>query len=73
MIPRLDSMASLLDSEAQFIQRTLDLKLYDELKRSLKAANLQTFGTLAYAHGQPGQNIVGSAFETWLTGLLQTF
>ena len=72
MIPRLDSMASLLDSEAQFIQRTLDLKLSDELKRSLKTANLQTFGTLAYAHGQPGQNIVDSAFETWLTSNILT-
>ena len=60
-------MASLLDSEAQFVQRTLDLKLSEELKRSLRNANLQTFGTLAYAHGQPGQNIVDSAFETWLT------
>ena len=63
----LGAMATLLDSEAQFIQRTLDLKLSEELKRSLKVANLQTFGTLAYAHGQPGQNIVDSAFETWLT------
>ena len=61
------SMATLLDSEAQFIQRTLDLKLSEELKRSFKTANVQTFGTLAYAHGQPGQNIVDSAFETWLS------
>jgi hypothetical protein len=65
-------MASLLDSEAQFIQRTLDLKLSDELKRSLRGANLQTFGTLAYAHGQPGQNIVDSAFESWLTSNILT-
>ena len=65
-------MASLLDSEAQFIQRTLDLRLSDELKRSLKTANLQTFGTLAYAHGQPGQNIVDAAFETWLTSNILT-
>ena len=65
-------MASLLDSEAQFVQRTIDLRLSDELKRSLKRAGLQTFGTFAYAHGQPGQNIVDDAFETWVTGQLLT-
>ena len=60
-------MASLLDSEAQFIQRTIDLKFSDELKRGLKRANLQTFGNLAYAYGQPGQNISDEGFETWFT------
>jgi hypothetical protein len=65
-------MASLLDSEAQFVQRTIDLKLSEELKRSLKRSGLQTFGTFAYAHGQPGQNIADEAFETWVTGQLLT-
>ena len=65
-------MASLLDSEAQFAQRTIDLKLSEELKRSLKRTGLQTFGTFAYAHGQPGQNIADEAFETWVTGQLLT-
>ena len=60
-------MAGLLDSEAQFLQRTLDLKFSEELKRSLKRTNLQTFGNLAYAHGQPGQQIVDETFEAWLT------
>ena len=60
-------MASLLDSEPQFAQRTLDLRLSEELRRGLKRANLQTFGTYAYSHGQPGQKIVDEAFETWLT------
>ena len=60
-------MASLLDSEAQFIQRTLDLKLSDELKRGLQRAQLQTLGTLAYAHGQPGQNINDETFSAWIT------
>ena len=63
-------MASLLDSEAQFIQRTIDLKLSEELKRSLKRTGLQTFGTFAYAHGQPGQNIADDAFETWVNSHL---
>ena len=65
-------MASLLDSEAQFVQRTIDLKLSEELKRSLKRTGLQTLGTFAYAHGQPGQNIADEAFETWVTGQLLT-
>ena len=65
-------MASLLDSEAQFIQRTIDLKLSEELKRSLNRAGLQTFRTFAYAHGQPGQNISDEGFETWVTGQLLT-
>ena len=56
-------MATLLDSEAQFIQRTIDLKLSEELKRALKRAGLQSFGTYAYSHGQPGQNIADEAFD----------
>lgn len=59
-------MSTLLDSEAQFLQRTLDLKFSDDLRRSLKRNNLDTFGTFAYAHGQPGQNI-GDEFEAWFT------
>ena len=60
-------MASLLDSEAQFIQRTLDLKFSEELKRGFKRAQLQSLGNLAYAHGQPGQNINDDSFESWVT------
>ena len=60
-------MASLLDSEAQFIQRTLDLKLSDELKQGLRRAQLQTLGTLAYARGQPGQHINDEIFSNWIT------
>ena len=60
-------MASLLDSEAQFIQRTLDLKLSEELKRGFKRAQLQTLGTLAHAHGQPGQHINDETFAAWIT------
>ena len=47
---RIDAMASLLDSAAQFVQRTLDLKFSEELKRSLKRTNLQTFGNLENMH-----------------------
>ena len=33
---------------------------------------MQTFGTFAYAHGQPGQNISDEGFESWVTGQLLT-
>ena len=60
-------MASLLDSEAQFLQRQLDLRFSEDLKRSLRRNNLVTFGNFAYSHGQPGQQIVDENFETWFT------
>ena len=60
-------MASMLDSEAQFLQRTLDLKFSEELRRSFRRNNLLTFGNYAYAHGQPGQNIVDETFGNWFT------
>lgn len=59
-------MASLLDSEAQFSQRARDFRLSDSTRRKLKAAGLTTFGVLAYAHGQPGQQINDESFETWV-------
>ena len=59
-------MSTLLDSEAQFIQRTIDLGLSDELRKALKDQSLRTFGTYAYAHGQPGQRIIDDAFEKWV-------
>ena len=60
-------MASLLDSEAQFLQRQLDLRFSEDLKRSLRRNNLVTFGNFAYSHGQPGQQINDESFETWFT------
>ena len=45
-------MASLLDSEAQFLQRANDFRLSESTLRRLKTAGLNTFGILAYARGQ---------------------
>lgn len=59
-------MATLIDSEAQFGQRLTDLNVADELKRALRNAGLTTYGSMAYAHGQPGQPIVDDAFELWV-------
>ena len=60
-------MATLIDSEAQFAQRALDLRFSEDLKRSFKRNGLTTFGTYANAHGQPGQQIVDENFEAWFT------
>ena len=59
-------MASLLDSEAQFLQRANDFRLSESTLRRLKTAGLNTFGILAYAHGQPGQPISDESFENWV-------
>ena len=59
-------MASLLDSEAQFLQRANEFRISEPTVRRLKASGLTTFGVLAYAHGQPGQQISDEAFETWV-------
>ena len=60
-------MASLLDSEAQFLQRTLELRFSEDLRRAFKRSSLLTFGNYAYAHGQPGQQISDESFEAWFT------
>ena len=60
-------MASLLDSEAQFIQRANDFKMSESTLRRLKTVGLTTFGILAYAHGQPGQPISDESFENWVS------
>ena len=60
------AMASLLDSEAQFLQRANEFRISEPTVRRLKTSGLTTFGVLAYAHGQPGQQINDEAFETWV-------
>ena len=60
-------MASLLDSEAQFLQRANDFRLSESTLRRLKTAGRTTFGILAYAHGQPGQPIGDESFENWVS------
>ena len=59
-------MASLLDSEAQFLQRASDFRISESTLRRLKTSGLTTFGVLAYAHGQPGQQINDESFEAWV-------
>lgn len=66
-------MSSLIESEAQFSQRLNDLSASDPLKRALRNAGLNTYGSMAYSHGQPGQPISDDLFENWIaTNILQT-
>lgn len=57
------AMASLLESVAQFSLRAREFRLSEDSLRKLKRAGLDTFGILAYAHGQPGQQIDDDKFE----------
>ena len=65
-------MATLINSEAQFLQRAKDFKISDGMARNLKLAGLTTFGLLAYAHGQPGQALNDAAFDAWIAGNLDS-
>ena len=59
-------MATLLDSEAQFLQRAKECRLSDLAVRDLSRLGITSFGLLAYSFGQPGQNIADDAFGNWL-------
>lgn len=63
-------MSTLIESEAQFSQRLNDLLASDDLKRALRNANLKTYRSMAYSHGQPGQPIADDLFEAWVTANL---
>ena len=65
-------MSTLVDSEAQFNQRMKDLKVSEGMQRKITNAGFTSFGVLAYAHGQPGQSIVDSAFEAWVSAHLDS-
>ena len=60
-------MASLIESEAQFKSRMRDLKISEAMQTKVIDAGFTTHGVLAYAHGQPGQAIVDSSFESWVS------
>ena len=66
------AMASLLDSEAQFRQRALELGLKDAFVEALKTAGLATINKFGFAHGQPGQKIDDEDFRLFLTSQLGT-
>ena len=66
------NMASLIESEAQFLQRMKDLRVSQNMQRKIVNAGFSTFGVLAYAHGQPERSIVDSQFESWVSNNLDS-
>ena len=59
-------MASILDSEAHFLQRCEDLGLSVATRRAIKNLGLATVGRYAYSVSQPGQAIPEDQFASWL-------
>ncbi|CAJ1365896.1 unnamed protein product, partial [Effrenium voratum] len=59
-------MASLIDSEAHFSKRAGEVRLGDAALRTLRRLGLNSMGSLAYAHGQPGQPLDEASFTNWV-------
>ena len=62
-------MTSLLDSEAQFLQRAAELGIPDTAAQSFKGQGLATLNRYGFAHGQPGQPIDEAAFNTFFESI----
>lgn len=58
-------MTSIVDSEAQFELRMEQVRLPTTLQQALKNSGVNTISALAYAYGQPGQQIVAEDFHNW--------
>ena len=63
-------MATLLDSEAQFEARALEIGLTQALVDTVKAAGVNTLSQLAFSVGQPGQPIVANDVDAFLQNVL---
>lgn len=63
-------MASLLDSEAQFESRALEIGLAQAVVDQVKRAGVNTLSRLAFAVGQPGQAIVPNDVDNFLQNCL---
>ena len=62
-------MASIVDSEAQFELRMEQVRLPTALRLALKNSGVCTISALAYAYGQPGQQIAIDDFQAWVRQL----
>ena len=62
-------MTSLLDSEAQFLQRAAELGIPDTAAQSFKGQGLATLNRYGFAHGQPGQPIDEAAFNAFFESI----
>lgn len=62
-------MTSIVDSEAQFDLRLEQVRVPVALRQALKNSGVSTISALAYAYGQPGQQIVAEDFHNWVRQL----
>ena len=67
--PELATMASIIDSEAQFDLRLDQVRVPQTLQLALKNSGVTTISSLAFAHGQPGQPISNEDFAAWVRQL----
>ena len=58
-------MATFVDSTAHFESRCKDVDLTGRCITALRAANINTFGKIAFAFGHPGQDLQETDFQTW--------
>ncbi|CAK9112666.1 unnamed protein product [Durusdinium trenchii] len=63
-------MASIVDSEAHFSQRLVELGLGDSFCASLKGSGVKTLSHLAFALGQPNQAISNDDLTTFLQNVI---
>ena len=59
-------MTSIVDSEAQFDLRLEQTNVPQALRTALKNSGVNTISSLAYAYGQPGQQIASDDFTQWV-------
>ena len=63
-------MSSLVDSEAQFGARALEVGLSQTVVDAIKLAGVRTLSNLAFAIGQPGQPIANTDVDSFLQSAL---
>lgn len=63
------AMTSIVDSEAQFDLRLEQVRVPVALRQALKNSGVSTISAVAYAYGQPGQQIVAEDFHNWVRQL----
>ena len=59
-------MSAVLESEAHFSKRCLDIKMTSGTLKTLRGMGVATMGSMAYVVGTPGSEVGDSALQAWL-------
>ena len=59
-------MAAVLESEAHFAKRCLEIKMTAGTLKALQTMGVATMGSMAYVVGTPGSEVSDSALRSWL-------